>query len=43
MKDLEGEDKAIEHLTENSSDSDDTVNNTDFDDIPALSSTSSMD
>ena len=37
-----GEDKDIEHLIENSSDSDDTVNETDFDDILAISSTSSM-
>ena len=38
----EDEDKDTEHLTENSSDSDDTVNDTDFDGIPAVSSTSSM-
>ena len=37
-----GEYKDIEHLTENSSDSDDTVFDTDFDNIPAVCSTSSM-
>ena len=38
----EREDKDIKHLTENWSDSDDTVNDTDFDDIPAVSSISSI-
>ena len=38
----EDEEKDTEHLTENSSGSDDTVNDTDFDGIPAVSSTSSM-
>ena len=38
----EGEDKDIEYLTENSSDSDDTVYNNDFDGIPTISLTSSM-
>ena len=38
----EGEDKDIEHSPENSSDSDDTVNDTGFDSIPAISLTSLM-
>ena len=39
---LGGEDKDMEHLIENSSDSNDTGNGTDFDDIPTLNPTSSM-
>ena len=38
----EGENKYMEHLIENSSDSDDTVNDTDFDEIFTISSTSSV-
>ena len=38
----EGDDKDMEHLIENSSDSDDIVNDTDFDDKPDISSNSSM-
>ena len=38
----EGEDSEIEHLDENSSNSDDTVNGTGFDDIPAVSLISLM-
>ena len=39
---LEGRIKDMKHLGENSSDSDDTVNDTDFDDILAIRSTTSM-
>ena len=38
----DNENKYMEHLIENSSDSDDTVNDTDFDEIFTISSTSSM-
>lgn len=38
----EGEDKDMEHLIKNSSNRDDTVNDTDFDDIPIISLTSSI-
>ena len=38
----EGEDKDIEHLKENLSENDDTINGTDFGGILAISSTSSM-
>ena len=38
----EGEDKDMEHLIKNSSDSDDTVNDTDFDDMPTTNLTSSI-
>ena len=39
---LEGRIKDMKHLGENSSDSDDTVNDTDFDEILAIRSTTSM-
>ena len=38
----ERDEKDIEHLTENPSDSDDSVNDTELDDKPPISSTLSM-